>query len=433
METVLNDESKFKKIENEDIYKVNINMEDKINHQLRKLKKDNTISEGEYNNLFVSGSSPSIMYGQPKVHKRGIPLRPILAAFKASSYRLAKYLIRFMQPLAVNEYTLNNSYEFKEQISQLEFQDEVYLASLDITSLFTNVPVRETVDILLNSLFMSVETVGNLTKNNFRKLLELCISDSHFIFNGKHYMQHEGFAMGSPLSAPMANLFLCHHERNWLNDCPESFKPLLYRRYVDDTFLVFKERAHIDQFCNYLNGKHPNIQFTKEYENNGKLSFLDVNVNKIHKEQTMGLNCSIFRKGTFTGLGMNYLSYTFYNFKINNIKTLVHRAYHLCSTWYDFDNEIQFLLRYFKTNGYPEKIVFKVVRKFLSSVFHSKPQVLTAQKLRMYIKFPFLSNNCCDYIKQQLGKVLNAKYPHIDFKFLFVNNSTFQGILNHKE
>ena len=246
-------------------------------------------------------------------------------------------------------------------------------------------------------------------------------------------MQHEGFAMGSPLSAPMANVFLCHHEVNWLNNCPENFKPILYRRYVDDTFLIFKERSHIDEFCNYLNSKHPNIHFTKEYENEGKLSFLDVNVCKEERGETMGFNFNIFRKGTFTGLGMNYLSYTFHNFKINNIKTLVHRAYHLCSTWYNFNDEIQFLLQYFKSNGYPEKVIFKVINKFLNTRFYSKPQVPTAQKLRMYIKFPFLSNNCCTYIRKQVGKVLNLRYPHIDFRFLFVNNATIQSILNHKE
>ena len=147
----------------------------------------------------------------------------------------------------------------------------------------------------------------------------------------------------------------------------------------------------------------------------------------------MSLNFSIFRKGTFTGLGMNYFSYTFYNFKINNIKTLVYRAYHLCSTWCDFNNEIQFLLQYFKTNGYPEKVVFKDINKFLNKVFCSKPRIPTAEKLQMYIKFPFLSNNCCAFIQKQVGKVLNVKYPHIDFRFLFVNNNTIHGILNHKE
>ena len=267
------DRSKFRKIENEDISKVNLNMEDKINHQIRRLKKNNIISEVVYNDLFASGSSPSIMYGLPKVHKQGVSVSPLLATFKAPSCKLAKYLIKFIGQLTNNQYTINNSYEFKEQISSMEFAEEVFVASFDVTSLFTNVPVRETVDIVLGSLYENEEMICGMTRNQFKKLLELCVNDNHFIFSQEHYMQHEGFAMGSPLSAPMANLFLCHHEVKWLNDCPERFKPLVYRRYVVDTFLVFKKREHIDEFCDYLNGKHPNIKFTKEYENENKLSF----------------------------------------------------------------------------------------------------------------------------------------------------------------
>ena len=315
----------------------------------------------------------------------------------------------------------------------MEFPEEVFVASFDVTSLFTNVPVRETVDIVLSSLYETQETVGGMSRNQFKKLLELCVNDNRFIFNQDHFMQHEGFAMGSPLSAPMANLFLCHHEVKWLHDCPEAFKPLIYRRYVDDTFLVFKKREHIDEFCSYLNGKHPNINFTKEYENENKLSFLDMNVNKIERGGIMAFSLNIFRKGTFTGLGLNYHSYTFRNFKINNIKTLIFRAYRLCSTWCDFHGEVQFLLHYFKTNGYPEKTVFKVINKFLNSIFYSKPKILTAEKLVMYVKFPFLSNICCDFILKELGHVLKGKYPHINFKFLFVNTASIQGLLNHKE
>ena len=230
--------------------------------------------------------------------------------------------------------------------------------------------------IKLQQLLLKKERIGNITRNQFKKLLDLCVNDNHFIFNKEHYMQYEGFSMGSPLSAPMANLFLCHYEGKWLDDCPASFKPLLYKRYVDDTFLVFKKKEHIDEFCNYLNVKHPNIHFTKEYEHENKLSFLDMNVNKIERGETTIFNFNIFRKTTFTGLGMNYHSYTFYNFKINNIKTLIFRAYKLCSTWLDINDEVQFLLEYFKKNGYPKKIVFGVINRFLNSVFYSKPKVL---------------------------------------------------------
>ena len=80
--------------------------------------------------------------------------------------------------------------------------------------------------------------------------------------------------MGNPLGPTLANIFLCHHEVNWLNECPQRFKPLFYKGYIDDTFLLFSDPSHVQEFLNYLNSKHINIKFTSEIENNKKLSFL---------------------------------------------------------------------------------------------------------------------------------------------------------------
>jgi hypothetical protein len=87
--------------------------------------------------------------------------------------------------------------------------------------------------------------------------------------------------MGSPLGPLFANIFLSFHEKSWLADCPSVFKPIFYRRYVDDCFLIFTSRDHgtpFQAFLSYLNSKHPNNQFTHELESNSRLSFLDVKV-----------------------------------------------------------------------------------------------------------------------------------------------------------
>ena len=82
--------------------------------------------------------------------------------------------------------------------------------------------------------------------------------------------------MGSPLGPLFANIFMSFHEKTWLHNCPSLFKPLLYRRYVDDCFLLFKSLNHATLFRDYLN--RPNISFTSELEKDGKLLFLDVKI-----------------------------------------------------------------------------------------------------------------------------------------------------------
>ena len=146
----------------------------------------------------------------------------------------------------------------------------------------------------------------------------------------------------------MANPFLCHHEKIWLDDCPLAYKPILYKRYVDDTCLLFRKPEHASTFLAYLNSKHPNIKFTMELESDDKLNFLDTTITKTPINATsFSLFLSIFRKATFTGLRMNFHSFTYYNFKLNNIRTLLHRAYTLCSNWIDFHSEILFLTNLF--------------------------------------------------------------------------------------
>ena len=150
------------------------------------------------------------------------------------------------------------------------------MASFDVTSLYTNIPLHETIDIISNLAFENNNIFHGYTKDLFKKLLEITLLDSCFIFNNKLYSQIDGLAMGSPVAPVLANIFLAYHEQRWLQSCPQEFKPLLYRRYVDDTFLIFNDKSLIDQFLQYLNNKHSNIKFTRDLEQNNKLPFLDI-------------------------------------------------------------------------------------------------------------------------------------------------------------
>ena len=94
------------------------------------------------------------------------------------------------------------------------------------------------------------------------------------------YQQTDGVAMGTPLGPLIANIFKSFHEKSWLHNCPSAFKPLVYRRYVDDCFLLFKSFDHVPLFLNYLNHRHSNISFTSEQEKKGKLPFLDIEISR---------------------------------------------------------------------------------------------------------------------------------------------------------
>ena len=84
--------------------------------------------------------------------------------------------------------------------------------------------------------------------------------------------------MGSPLGPTLSNVFLCHYEKLWLNECLSQFKPVVYKRYVDDIFVLFKSKEHLKLFVNYMNSKHKNIKFAFETEDLNSFSFLHVKI-----------------------------------------------------------------------------------------------------------------------------------------------------------
>ena len=111
--------------------------------------------------------------------------------------------------------------------------------------------------------------------------------------------------MGSPLGLSLANTFLCHHEKKWLNDCPKKFKPEFYKRYVDDISALSKRPEHVKPFVDYMNSKHKNINFSFETEKDGQMPFFDVNVFR----ENIKFGTNVYRKETFTGVYTNFSSF----------------------------------------------------------------------------------------------------------------------------
>ena len=118
-------------------------------------------------------------------------------------------------------------------------------------------------------IFTVQELLCNISKNQFEKLLRAALSNNYFLFDGSIYQQIDGVAMGSPLGPSLANAFLAHYKQVWLDDCPDEFKPVYYKRYVDDIFVLFRSAHHLKKFSEHLNKKHANVKFTSEKEVNG--------------------------------------------------------------------------------------------------------------------------------------------------------------------
>ena len=143
--------------------------------------------------------------------------------------------------------------------------------------------------------------------------------------------------MGSPLGPTLANAFLCHYEKEWLDNCPSHFKPIVYRRYVDDIFVLFSSKEHLQPFVDYMNKQHRCIKFTSENENNNTFSFLDINITC----QNNQLKTSVYRKPAFSGVFTHYESYIDQSYKKSLIFTLLPDCYSICSDYTLFHLEVE--------------------------------------------------------------------------------------------
>ena len=125
---------------------------------------------------------------------------------------------------------------------------------------------------------------------------------------------------------------MCFHEQIWLNECPDEFKPVYYRRYVDDICVLFRSPDYLQKFKNYINSRHRNISFTCEKEQNNSMHFLDVLITRTSN----GFKTSVYHKPTFSGVYSNFNSFISEEYKVGLIFILLFRTFSIVSNFKNF-------------------------------------------------------------------------------------------------
>ena len=256
-------------------------------------------------------------------------MRPILSATGTYNFKLAKWLDEKLKSLSINKYTVSDPLKFAEELRGKQMANGDILVSYDVTSLFTNVPVDETIQILADKAFekewFNWKYKLKLEKSELVELLNLAVKHQLFQIDGKLYEQVDGVAMGSPLGPLMANTFMCSLEEKLVE---HNQMPSLYHRFVNDSITSQRNNASAEAFLSTLNSLHPSLQFTMELETSGVIPFLGATlINKNGRLET-----KVYTKPTNTGLMLHYDSHVDVKYKKSLVLTMLNRAFRLSSS-----------------------------------------------------------------------------------------------------
>ena len=173
--------------------------------------------------------------------------------------------------------------------------------------------------------------------------------------------------MGSPFGPALVNIFMCSFESKWLQDCPNDFKPVFYRRYVDGICALFSSLDHANKFKEYLSSEHTNINFSIEKDEDGCLP-LDVNI--FSENEKFASN--VYRKKTFSGIYTNFKIFIHGTYKVGLIKSLLFRCFSFCSDFIKFHYDIDKLKSILCKNATHMIWLTNVLKSFYTKYCHQK-------------------------------------------------------------
>ena len=354
---ILSDTHTYKRIESDPT--------DKFTREVRKelgiLQKERLVTPQMYKMFYPKGCSAPKFYGLPKIHKDGVPLRPIVASYSSPASRLGKWLATIFRPLMSTQASyIKNSVHLVEKLKNLDIKKDTILASFDAISMYTSCDIKKCEFALQKKLEDNIDRMDYKTLDieTIMRLVRLCNRYSlYFRYNNQFFTQTNGLPMGTSLSPFLATFYMEFIETSALNTFP--LKHRFWGRFVDDVISVWNHgEIELNAFLLHLNSFDSNLQFTLELEDNHKLPFLDVLI----FNKSLSLEYSIYRKPTHNDRYLHFSSNHPPCVKRGVVISLVDRIIRICSKAHIIP-ELNYLKDILFCNGYPIKLLESIIEK----------------------------------------------------------------------
>ena len=320
---------------------------------LQSMLDNGLIDDHCFDYLNVQKPTPGRFYLLPKIHKKGIPGRPICSSNNHPTERISKFVDHHIRKYAqqLPSHIRDTQHFITKMIQMGPIPPGSILVTWDVTSLYTNIPNREGINATMDQIRHNPQ--AKIPANKIGKLLEMVLHMNHFEFNKELLLQVVGTAMGSICAPSYANIFMGKLEQEIIDGF--HLKPLGWFRFIDDIFFIWPHGSDsLENFLNYANNLHHSIKFTSE-SSSTQLNFLDTMV-KIDPE-TRNLFTTLYTKPTDTRDFLHYTSSHPKSCKNGGPYGQFLRLRRICTKDIDFNKESQSLIMAYLRRGYPLQIL----------------------------------------------------------------------------
>ena len=204
-----------------------------------------------------------IFYILTKIHKPTPVGRPIISGCDEPTETLSCFVDKILQPIAQQQRSyLKDTTDFIN-LEKTKLPKGVILVSMDLTSLYTNIPQEEGINIVCTAYETFYNDTPPIPERLQEKTLGLILQENSFQFNKRNCLQTHGTAMEAKMAVTFANIFMGEIEKQILKE--SAHKPLAWKRYIDDTIsLRHTSRDVVEKFIEQANKHHPTIKFKAE-------------------------------------------------------------------------------------------------------------------------------------------------------------------------
>ena len=327
------------------------------------LKQQELLDPKMAEKLKPNNSKTPKLYLLPKIHKNNNPGRPVVSSVGCATEKISSFVDHNLQPLNrdLPSYVQDSTSFIKKIESLPEDKRERFLVTMDVRSLYTNIPNEEGIDAVKDFLRKRSRPGDNNLSKVLAIFLRLILTLNNFIFHDQNFIQINGCSMGTKCAPPYASLFMGWFEA--LHIYPRINQHIsMYVRYIDDIFFIWHgSERELKEFLEVINTVHPTIKFDHKYSRTS-IEFLDTIVRLTNGK----LTTTLYTKPTDRRAYLHSGSYHPDSTKKAIAFSQASRLRRICTDSTDFNEHANNLRRDLSNRGYNEDHVTEAISRAAS-------------------------------------------------------------------